>query len=103
MGTSKKRAAYLKNYKAQPWYRAYHRAWNRCNSVGHKNYKYYGLRGIKMNLKPTDCRLMWERDKAEYMRKPSLDRIDPSKNYELANCRFVELSYNIKRRHGNPT
>lgn len=82
-----------------PWYNSYRSARNRCVLKKQKAYKYYGERGIKFLMKKNDFEFLWDRDSAILMKKPSIDRIDSSKNYELSNCRFIEQSENAKRRN----
>lgn len=69
----------------------------RCNNPKSDSYKYYGAKGIKCLLFQEDLDFLAKRDKANEMKRPSIDRIDPNGNYELSNCRFIELSENCRR------
>lgn len=71
----------------------------RCNNINHRSYSRYGGRGIKNLLTIDDLRSIWNRDDAGKMDKPSIDRIDNNGNYTLENCRFIEISENVKRQH----
>ena len=73
----------------------------RCISKGCNKYKYYGGRGIKCLLKMNDLEFLYHRDNAASMLQPSIDRIDPDKNYEINNCRFIEMSENRASRRKN--
>ena len=55
----------------------------------------YGGRGIRCNLTFDDLLHAWNRDGAEHMARPSLDRIDNDGHYEPNNIRFRELYDNI--------
>lgn len=55
--------------------------------------------GKENTLTAPQAKVLWERDGAAKMRKPSLDRIDAAKGYTFENCRFIELSENIMRAH----
>lgn len=91
---------YQKNwYSSHPWVKYYSSAWNRCNEVYHRSYYRYGALGIKLLMKPNDFKYLWFRDKAYLMKAPSIDRINPNENYTLDNCRFIELSENVRRRY----
>lgn len=78
----------------------------RCNNPKHKSYKYYGGVGIKV------CE-EWEHnysafkewayqngydESAEHM-KCTIDRIDPYKDYEPSNCRWVDMFEQNKDSH----
>src|SRR5574343_188801 len=70
------------------------------NSVGRSSVKtneYYIKNKIKWYVTDKDMVYMIKRDKPWSMERPSIDRINPKKNYELKNCRFMELSLNISR------
>ena len=66
----------------------------RCETGKDPKAKYYLGRGIKNELTLNDIKSLWDRDKAEHMRQPSLDRINGDNNYTLENCRFVEMREN---------
>jgi len=70
----------------------------RCINPNYRGYKYYGGKGIKFFLTLRDMKLMWSRDKAHLMEKPSVDRINPDGHYELSNCRFLENHLNRPRK-----
>lgn len=40
--------------------------------------------------------MLWFRDKAYKMVKPSIDRKDANKNYTIDNCRYIELKENYR-------
>ena len=75
--------------------------WNtinqRCATNTHKSDRYYRAKGIQNFLTVEDLVYLWERDRAYHYRKPSIDRIDVHGNYDRSNCRFIELSLNIRR------
>lgn len=77
-------------YKIQEtWYATHHRC---------KPEQPYGRRGIKSFLTVEQVRFLWNRDCADRMKHPSIDRIDTTGDYKLNNCRFIELSENRRRR-----
>lgn len=91
-----KQLVYRNSYKAKnPWYIALCAARQRCNYKSNCNYKYYGGKGIKCLLTIKEIKQLWIRDNAESLVKPSIDRIDPNKDYTFANCRFIEHSQNV--------
>lgn len=79
--------------KHKPWYKNYRSMRNRCSN--YKNPK-YGALGIKCFLSFEQMGIIWKRDNAHLMKRPSIDRINSDENYTLLNCRFVELSENSK-------
>lgn len=91
-----KQIEYNKKY---PWRETYYKIKYRCNNKTYFGYKYYGGKGIKCLITIEELKLLWYRDKAYLMKKPSIDRIDSAKNYEFNNCRYIELSENISRSH----
>lgn len=84
--------------KNHPWYKTFDHIQNRCNSSKHLAYPWYGGRGIRNCLTMDNLKFLWFRDKAYFMKNPSIDRIDPDGNYTLKNCRYIELSKNIHRK-----
>lgn len=69
----------------------------RCNGIDPKS-KYYKGMGIENHLTYEHLQFLWERDKANQMLEPSIDRIDSKGHYCLENCRFIELKENRARR-----
>jgi hypothetical protein len=97
-----------KNYRAKarkncPWKNAYLSAYTRCNVKSFVSFKYYGGRGIRLLMSRDDFKTIWFRDEAYNMQRPSIDRIDSNGHYEIGNCRYVELSDNVKRVWENKT
>jgi len=86
-----------KRYLTYPWLQNYEDAKYRCNNKNHPKYYRYGGRGIKFLLTKYQIEFLWNKDKAYEMKKPSIDRKDNDGNYELSNCRFIELSENSKK------
>ena len=72
----------------------------RCHDPEDKSYKWYGGRGIKNLLTVKELEILWERDGASLMEKPSIDRKNSNDNYTFDNCEFVEMVENLKRKTG---
>jgi hypothetical protein len=84
-----------RKYKVNhPWVAHYHNALARCRNKNHRKYKYYGGKGILLLMTADDFKTLWLRDKAYTLKRPSIDRVDSDKNYEISNCRFIELEKN---------
>ncbi len=80
-----------------PWRTRYSSAKQRCENPKVPEYYRYGGKGIKCLMTMEDFKYLWFRDKAYELKIPSIDRIDSNGHYELTNCRFIELSENVKR------
>jgi len=83
--------------KQEPWRNTYINIFKRCKMKSHMYYKYYGGRGIKMLITAPELKRLWFRDKAYAMQRPSIDRKKNDGNYTYANCRYLELSENVRR------
>jgi len=86
-----------RNRLIKPWNK--HLSWikNRCNNKNADNYKYYGGKGIKCRITVDDLKMLWFRDKAYLLDRPSIDREDSNGNYEYKNCQFIEHVLNISK------
>lgn len=70
----------------------------RCHSgKGRTDWKWYGGKGIKNFLTFEDVRVLWLRDGAREMKRPTIDRIDSTDDYTFDNCRFIEHAANVRR------
>lgn len=85
--TAKSRAKYL---EANPWVRKYYSS--KTRSYPCKNWT---VREHTLTI--AQIKELWFRDNAGELKKPSIDRIDPTKGYVKENCRFIELSENQSR------
>ncbi len=83
--------------KEQPWIKKFWSIKQRCTDLNCSCYSRYGGKGIKLFLTKNDLKTLWFRDKAFLLQQPSIDRIDNSGNYELNNCRFIEMIENSRR------
>jgi hypothetical protein len=79
--------------ESHPWEKALLNIRSRCNNKAHHYYK----RGIKNFLTLEAVKVLWFRDSAYNMDNPSIDRIDSTQHYTFDNCRFLELTENLKR------
>lgn len=59
--------------------------------------QYHCQKGIKDLISVSELKELWFRDKAYEMKRPSIDRIDSKGHYIFDNCRYMELSENIRR------
>jgi len=96
---AKERKRYIEDFnKKFPWLNVFYRINRRCNNKTAHNYYLYGGKGIKTFLTKEDVKMLWFRDKAYDLKRPSIDRIDSEGHYCVENCRFIELSDNSKRK-----
>lgn len=83
-------------FKTHPWYRSHEAAKSRCNCKNRIGYHRYGGRGIKYKLTLEQVEYLWHRDNADKLDWASLDRINNDGDYEINNCRFIEMRINAK-------
>lgn len=91
------RPARLRWAKKNPWFSFLHNARTRCRYESHRSYKQYGGRGIKCLLTFEEIKILWARDNAHLLVRPSLDRISSNDHYTFENCQFIELAENIAK------
>ena len=89
-------------YKRQrlntPWMFPYKSAKSRCEYEKKESYNRYGGIGIQFLLSMEEVKLLWTRDQASQLQRPSIDRINSKGHYTYNNCRFIELGLNSSRR-----
>ena len=83
--------------ETRPWYSHWSAIKARCRDKNHCAYKCYGAKGIKCLISITEIANLWNRDKADKLKFPCVDRIDHLGHYTIENCRFIELSDNSKK------
>ena len=77
----------------EPWRKTLYGIRSRCRDPKHP----YCRRGIKNFLSMIDIEYLWKRDRAWELKEPSIDRKDPSKNYTLDNCQYIEMAENRRK------
>lgn len=80
----------------KPWVRFVRYARRRCGDRRGKWWKFYGGRGIEAPLTAAEAEILWRRDGADAMDRPSLDRMDADGPYSRDNCRFIEFRENLR-------
>lgn len=89
--------------KSSQWQRTY-----REKNPWAKHWMYAKSRSIHLSipftLKVVDVKLVWIRDNADQLKRPSIDRLLPHLGYGRANIRFIERSLNSSIAHkGKPS
>ena len=82
--------------KRNLWIRYLEYARRRCTDPNHESYPCYGGKGVRVLLAGEEIKVLWDRDCAAGMCKPSLDHIDSAGDYTFANCRFIEHRLNSR-------
>lgn len=91
---------YIRYNQRKPWANYVRWARRRCAAKeGSKWWPFYGAKGVKVTLTVREAEILWVRDQAAMLKKPSLDRIDGSQGYTLKNCRFMEWLENVQAPH----
>ena len=86
--TKAQNRAYAKTrHVNHPWIRPYYKARDRCLYVPR-------YQGYEFSITREDVKGFWDRDNAESMDRPSIDRRDNKRGYTPDNCRFIELNEN---------
>ncbi len=81
--------------KAHPWVRFVEFARRRCNDTDCERWRIYREKGITCDLTSKQLEVIWQRDSAHLLKRPSLDRYpDCDGNYTLSNVRFIEFNEN---------
>lgn len=84
--------------KQERLYRVWHGMWERCTKEHHISYQYYGANGVTVcdEWKEYQSFREWAMsngyDPNAERGKCTLDRIDPTGNYEPANCRWTSMA-----------
>ena len=79
-------------------YRIWAGMMSRCTSPACKDYKFYGARGIKVCDRWTDFKNFLA-DMGEATGDMTIDRIDPTKDYEHSNYQWLSHSENCRKAH----
>ena len=92
---NQKDSFHLKN----PWKRLLVSIKYRCNNPKSKDYKDYGLRGIKCLITENEIKKLMVRDNYYALKRPTINRKDNDKSYTFDNCEFIEMGLNSAERN----
>lgn len=81
--------------KKRPSYAIWTMMKQRCYNPNNKDYKHYGLRGIKVCDRWKNSYLLFYEDMGEKPEGLSLDRINNNGDYEASNCKWSTQSEQI--------
>jgi hypothetical protein len=90
---------YSMTRKRKPWYFLFSNAKNRCKNYK-TNKKWACYKNIQCLITEDEVKELWFQYKAYEMKQPSIDRIDPNKDYTIDNCQIIELKDNLKTNRG---
>ncbi len=88
----------IRLYMRTPEHNAWRHMWNRCLKIEHKQYNYYGGRGIKVCSDWKDFELFLNDMGLRPSDKHSLDRINNDGDYKPSNCRWATAKQQAKNR-----
>ncbi len=71
----------------------------RCYNPNCKEYKHYGLKGVKNCLTLDGIKYLMERDNYSQIERPSIERKNSKGNYTIENCEFIDRGENTARRN----
>ena len=91
-----------RNGKLSPTYRSWKAMKMRSQNPNHKDYKYYGARGIRVCERWQDFVNFLE-DMGEKPDGLTLDRINNDGDYELGNCRWTTRKEQVHNRRDHKT
>lgn len=80
-----------------PWVKTYYAIYSRLarsRNLEKWGNKYRCYVGIEMYMTPTDLKMLWERDNAENLISPSIDRKNSKDHYTVENCQYIEMKIN---------
>lgn len=70
----------------------------RCFSgKGRKDWEWYGAKGLEVTITVDELKALWWRDRADTMRRPTIDRRENHIGYTFENCRLIEHADNLRR------
>jgi len=85
---------YRKQKDTKGIYHSWRAMKNRCNNLNHPDYKYYGAKGIKVDLNWKLFENFLKDMKNTWFEGATLDRIDNSKGYYKENCQWLTRKEN---------
>lgn len=71
----------------------------RCSNPMKSNYQWYGGKDIQVCAAWHSYETFFKDMQAEYKPGLAIDRVDPNRNYEPNNCRWITRSENVSRGH----
>lgn len=85
-------------FSNHPLYHVWNSMKQRCHNPNAANYKFYGLRGIKVCERWHDFQQFIEDMGDSFPGKGyHLDRINANLNYEKTNCQWIKASENVRK------
>jgi len=91
--TYRRENKFISDWKLKaPWEKTYQYIRQRCGTG--KDPAYVNVRN---SITRRELKILWYRDRAYELKKPSIDRLDSAKDYTFDNCRYIEFGENVKR------